>query len=105
MAAAERPPHSAAGAQTAALSWGQVQQEAANTSGHETFQLRASMVNFSCWATMQYYLLHTKANVVFGVELHTIGEATIKHRHGAKNNGLKSLWVDALPAKTEPYSS
>ena len=70
----------------------------------DLFQLCCASVNATSWESMKTYLLTTKANVVCGVEMHTLGERTAEASQWAKRNGWKSVWEDATPGAAAQVS-
>ena len=70
----------------------------------DLFQLQCVTVNATSWGSMKKYLQSTSAQVVLGIEMHTVGDQTAEASLWAKRHGWKSLWVDALPGASQSFS-
>ena len=70
----------------------------------DLFQLCCAMVNATSWSSMKVYLQTTRANVVLGAEMHTIGVQTAEASQWAINHGWKSIWEDAIPGADANHS-
>eukprot|EP00972_Heterocapsa_arctica_P034786 5120924-Heterocapsa_arctica.AAC.1 len=69
------------------------------------WELEVESFNSTAWKAMKERLAETSAHIVCGQELHLLGQEADHASDWARKHGWKSIILEAIPGKSEPYSS